>query len=224
APKHRASRVALARAGTAPSQLHNQCSGKHAGFLTAATHFGGGPEYAEPGHPVQEAVRAALSEICDYDVTQHAIDGCSAPNFAVSLAGLATAMARFAAAETALEGARSRAAQRLREAMAAHPHLVAAEGDATTDLMRACGAGVALKSGAAGVYMAALPTLGLGLALKIDDGDDAASSAAVTALLARLGVLERDNPVHARFAEAPIVNWRGILCGQLQPGEALTRL
>ena len=86
--------------GAAPDQFHNNCSGKHCGFLTANRHLGGGPEYIDLEHPLQKAVRLATEEVTGETVSGYAIDGCSAPNFAVSLRGLATAMARFATPET----------------------------------------------------------------------------------------------------------------------------
>jgi L-asparaginase II len=82
--------------GAPPDQFHNNCSGKHCGFLTANLHLGSGPEYVDPDHPLQKAGRLATEEVTGETVSGMAIDGCSAPNFAVSLKGLATAMARFA--------------------------------------------------------------------------------------------------------------------------------
>ncbi len=103
--------------------------------------------------------------------------------------------------------------------MAAHPELVSGEGRAGTELIRASRAVV--KSGAEGVYVAALPGKELGIALKIDDGDSRGSQAAIAALLARHGALERDDPVFKTYADAPILNWRGIAHGHILAGEAL---
>ena len=147
-PDDQPARDALIRAGDAPCQLHNNCSGKHAGFLTLSRHLGGDPDYVAIDHPVQKAVRAAFEEVTDGDNPDWGIDGCSAPNFACRLDGLAGAMGRFAGSAG---GVRGRAMQALREAMMAHPDLVAGEGRACTDLMRAA-PGVAVKMGAEGVY------------------------------------------------------------------------
>jgi len=105
-------RLELEMRGLPPTQLHNNCSGKHCGFLTLARRLGGGPEYVEPDHPVQRAVREATEAVSGEGVAGMAVDGCSAPNFAVSLAGLAAAMARFAAPQEGFGGARGRAAGR----------------------------------------------------------------------------------------------------------------
>jgi L-asparaginase II len=217
-PADRAERDRLIRAGEAPCQLHNNCSGKHAGFLTLSRHLKAGPEYVEPDHPVQQAVRAAFEEVTGAVSPGYGIDGCSAPNFACTLTGLARAMAVFAAAG---EGdARGRAMRRLTDAMMAHPEMVAGEGRACTILMRAAGGRAAVKTGAEGVFVAILPALRLGVAVKIADGAARAAEGAVAALLVRLGVLAADDPAALRYTAGPIRNWRGIKTGEtrLAPG------
>jgi len=204
-----------------PDQFHNNCSGKHCGFLTASRHIGGGPEYVDPQHPLQRMVRQATAEVTDCEITDFAIDGCSAPNFAVSIRGLATAMARFATPESSFTGARAAAAGRLRAAMVAHPDLVSGEGGATTELMRACQGRAAVKSGAEGVFVGMLPGRGLGIAVKIDDGNQRGSRAALAALLARHGALERRHPLFAAYADAPVLNCRGIAHGHVRAVEGL---
>ncbi len=212
---------ALYAAGAAPGQFHNNCSGKHCGFLTMNRHLRGGPEYLELDHPLQQTVRMTVEEVTGETVSGHAIDGCSAPNFAVSLKGLATAMARFATAGASFTGARAGAARRLVEAMATHPVLVGGAGRATTDLIRACAGRAVVKTGAEGVYIAILPRRGLGIALKIDDGNARGSEAAIAALLARHGALEREAPAYAALADAPILNCRGFAHGHLRAAETL---
>jgi L-asparaginase II len=177
-------------------------------------HLRAGPEYVEPDHPVQRAVRAAFEEVTGEASPGYGIDGCSAPNFATSLTGLARAMAAFAAAGTG--DARGRAMRRLTDAMMAHPEMVAGEGRACTILMRAMAGRAAVKTGAEGVFVAILPGLRLGLALKIADGAARAAEAAVAALLVRLGVLDAGDPAARRYIGAPIRNWRGIETGALR--------
>ncbi|MEL6480622.1 MAG: asparaginase [Pseudomonadota bacterium] len=206
-------RRALRASGAENRQVHNNCSGKHSGFLTLNQHLGGGPEYLELDHPVQQAVRAAVAESCGEEPAGHAIDGCSAPNFAVSLEGLARAVAGFARPETHFTGARRKAAERLREAMIAHPALVAGEERANTRLMRAAPRPIALKSGAEGVFAAILPEQGLGVAVKIDDGSDVAAQAAIAALLVRYGALEAEHPTVQETLAQPQLNARGIAHG-----------
>jgi L-asparaginase II len=214
-------RKALICSDTAPCQIHNNCSGKHAGFLTLTRHLRAGPEYVDPAHPVQLAVRAAFEEVTSETSPGFGIDGCSAPNFATTVAGLARAMAFFAAADP-VGNRREAAAARLARAMMAYPEMVAGEGRACTDLMRAMGGRVAVKTGAEAVFVAILPEQRLGIALKIMDGATRASEAAIVALLVKLGALAPKHPVVAQYLDGPQKNWRGLVTSELRlaPGFA----
>ena len=207
-------RDGLIRAGDQPCQIHNNCSGKHAGFLTLNRHLGGDPEYVDPAHPVQKAALAAFEEVTGETSPGYGIDGCSAPNFATSVEGLARAMAAFATATET--DARGRAMVRLRGAMAAHPELVAGEGRACTELMRAMGGRVAIKTGAEAVFVAIVPEKQVGIALKIVDGGTRAAELAIAALLVRLGVLDRDHPATRARLDVVQRNWRGLETGSLK--------
>ncbi|MBP1806584.1 asparaginase [Rubellimicrobium aerolatum] len=213
-PSDRPTAESLVRAGDRPCQIHNNCSGKHAGFLTLARHLGAGPEYVEIDHPVQQAVRAAAEETAGEASPGWGVDGCSAPNFAGTLAGVARAMASYATAGSR-GGVRADAQRRLTAAMIAHPELVAGERRACTDLMRACEGRAAIKTGAEGVFVAILPQQGLGVALKIADGATRASEAVIAALLVRLGVLDAAHPVAERLTAGVQRNWRGIETGRI---------
>lgn len=214
-PYDRDERDRLIRADEAPCQLHNNCSGKHAGFLTLNRHLGGHSEYVEVDHPLQQAVKTAFEEVTGEESPGFGIDGCSAPNFATSVTGLAHAMGLFAGASE-FGGWRGRAMHRLTHAMAAHPELVAGEGRACTALMRAMEGRVAVKTGAEAVFVAILPEQRRGIALKIVDGGTRASEAAITALLVRLGALEAGNPVVRQYLGSVQKNWRGFETGTVQ--------
>lgn len=214
--------AALRRDNTSPTQIHNNCSGKHSGMLTLNRHLGGGAEYIDPDHPVQRAIKAAFEETSGEMTAGHATDGCSAPNFALSLTGLATAMAGFARPAEVFPRTRQDASTRLRDAMMAHPDLVAGEGRACTRIMRAAGGKAAVKTGAEGVFIAILPEAGLGIALKIDDGSSRGSHAAIAALLARYGALDRKDPVFLDYADAPLLNRRDIDCGRIRAAGILS--
>ena len=202
-----------------PCQLHNNCSGKHSGFLTVTQHLKAGPEYVEIDHPLQKAIRAATEEVCGETVAGWGVDGCSAPNFAMTMEGLARGMAKFAVAREG-HGAREAAMHRLARAMGAYPELVAGEGRACTELMRAMGGRVAIKTGAEAVFVAILPEKGLGIALKVVDGGTRASEAAIAHLLVRAGVLEAGHPATVKRLNPVQRNWRGIETGvlRLAPG------
>jgi L-asparaginase II len=198
----------MIRAGETPCQIHNNCSGKHCGFLTLASDMKAGPEYVEVDHPVQKAALEAFERVTGEASPGWAVDGCSAPNFQTTLLGLARAMAAFAAAT---DGPKAR----LRDAMMAHPDLVAGEGRACTELMRAAREPLALKTGAEGYFVAILPGRGLGLALKVQDGATRASECATAAILVGLGVLDRDHPATRKRLDAPILSRRGIPAGRV---------
>lgn len=211
-PYDRAERDRLIKTDTSPCQLHNNCSGKHCGFLMMSRHLGAGPEYVDPDHPLQRAILQATEEVCGEASPGYGIDGCSAPNFAVTVTGLARAMAAFAnAPETG--NARERAMHRLARSMAAHPEMVAGEGRACTELMRAMGGRVALKTGAEAVFVAIIPEHRVGIALKVDDGGTRGAEAAICALLVRLGVLDANHPATRKRLDAVQTNWRGLDVG-----------
>ncbi len=211
-PGDKEERHRLIKTNASACQVHNNCSGKHCGFLTLTQHLGAGPEYVDLDHPVQQAVKAAFEEVTGEASRGHGIDGCSAPNFATPLVGLARSMAFFAAANP--EGdTRDRAAARLTRAMMAHPELVAGEGRACTELMRAMDGKVAIKTGAEAVFVAILPERKRGIALKIVDGGTRAAEAAICALLVREGVLDPDHPATLKRLNAVQRNWRGAEVG-----------
>lgn len=199
-----------------PCQLHNNCSGKHAGFLTLAKFLDAGPEYIDPRHPVQLAVRDVWEDLTREDCPGYAIDGCSAPNYAATLLGTARAMASFAAARAG-QGARPEAQARLVQAMMAHPELVSGEGRPCTEIIRAMGGAGVVKTGAEAFYTAILPDRQLGVALKIEDGNDRASVCAIAAIMVKLGVLDPAHPAARRYMTPRIPNRRGVDTGELRP-------
>ncbi|MEP0564806.1 MAG: asparaginase, partial [Paracoccaceae bacterium] len=204
-------RHAMIRERQAPTRVHNNCSGKHAGFLTLTKHLGARPDYVDPEHPVQKAVKAAIEETCGEESPGFGIDGCSAPNYVVSLAGFARGLARFASSEA--KTSREKAATSIRNAMMTYPGMVAGKGRACTELMQAAPKKFVVKTGAEGVFAAIIPELDMGIALKISDGATRAAEVAIAALLVRVGALDAKHPTAARYLERPIKNWDGLLTG-----------
>ncbi|MFZ5471317.1 MAG: asparaginase, partial [Myxococcota bacterium] len=157
----------LAKEGASPTSMWSNCSGKHAGMLALALHRGWPVAgYERQGHPLQERVLAEVSRwtgVPPKDIGL-GVDGCTAVCFALPLAAMATAYARFGVSDEP-------AAAKLREAMWTHPELVAGTGRLCTDLMTAARGRVLAKVGAEGIYCAALPERRLGVALKVEDGD-----------------------------------------------------
>jgi len=219
-PNDKDARAALIRADSCGDQCHNNCSGKHTGFLTLSQHLGGGPEYIDIDHPVQMAVLQAFEDMTEEASPGFGIDGCSAPNHATSVAALARAMAHFSAAQGA-RSARDDAMVALFDAMVRYPDLVAGEGRACTRLMRAMEGRVAVKTGAEGVFVAIIPAKRMGITVKISDGATRAAEAVVTELLAALGELDRQSETYQRLAQGPILNRAGINTGNIQPSASL---
>ena len=204
-------------AGTCHDKRHNNCSGKHSGFLTYNKYIGGDAEYIEPDHPLQQTIRDVTEDMAGQSVAGYAIDGCSAPNFAIGLRGLATSMARMAAPTKEMGTVRGQAAQSIVAAMRAYPELVAGKGRACTELMPALAEGVVVKTGAEAVFIAILPDQALGVALKIRDGSTRASECAIASLLVRLGVAEADHPMVQKRLCPPMVNRAGLTVGHTSP-------
>ncbi|HET7714415.1 MAG TPA: asparaginase [Bauldia sp.] len=200
----------LIRAGHPPGPLHNNCSGKHAGFICTACHLGIDPKgYVLPDHPVQREVTAALADLTGTELGEanRGVDGCSIPAYAIPLERLARAFAIMATGKE-LAPVRAAAAKRILEACMTEPFMVAGSGRFCTDVMPLFPGRVFVKGGAEGVYCAAFPEAGLGVALKIDDGAGRASEVAMAAVIAAL--LLPAGAVPAAFARrlVPPVNTR----------------
>jgi L-asparaginase II len=219
-PYDEPSKLALAAAGDTPGALHNNCSGKHAGFGCLACVIAGAREpraflsgYVDAAHPVMREVGAAIEAATGWRLADapRATDGCSIPTYAIPLRHLALAFARIAGG-SGLSAGHATASRRLREAIAAAP------------FMAQFGTRVCCKVGAEGVYCAALPEAGLGVALKMDDGNTARAAEVVMAALLQAFVAPRSDADAALLAElaAPrLNNWRGLEVGRLAPHEQL---
>jgi len=169
---------AVASRGEQTTKAHNNCSGKHAGMIALARHQQWGSSgYERPEHLVQQG---CLDEVAHWTSVPaghvgSATDGCGVPTFAVPLRAMALAWARLGAAgagrpAAGFDGPRGEAAGRLFQAMRANPFFIAGTGRLDTDLVTTGGGRIVAKVGAEGVYCAAIPELGLGLALKVEDG------------------------------------------------------
>ena len=215
APRHEPTLEAMVRRGHKPTRIHNNCSGKHTGFLTVARHWNVATAgYEHVDHPVQQAVATSLRELSGVGELPWGVDGCAAPNFALPLGGFARALAKLA-------GGRRPGAARILRSMIAHPELVGGTGRACTILMRAAHGRAAVKIGAEGVYAAMVPERWLGIALKIDDGATRASEMVIAALLDKLGLV--GDGAH-EFLHAPVLNTRGASVGERRQAAALSQI
>jgi L-asparaginase II len=211
--------VALASSGAKPTAAHNNCSGKHAGFLCTACHEGVDPVgYVGQGHKIQQNVRLAMQEVTGFphEVDHYGTDGCSIPTYSVPLKNLAQGFAKMATGK-GLAPSRAKAAKRLMDACMAEPWHAGGTGRADTELLQIGKGRVFVKFGAEGVYCGSIPELGLGIALKSDDGSERAVTSMVAGVLAKL--LKSDKDLSEKYHEAAkhrYKNWNGMVVGKVK--------
>lgn len=213
----------LHRAGLRPTRLHNNCSGKHAGFVCFAVHAGLDPAgYGDLDHPVQREIAAAIADVTGVDIDRAPVgrDGCSIPTWALPLDAVARGFARLATGE-GLAPLRAAAGRLLIEAAIAEPFMIAGTDRFCTDFIGVCGGAVYVKTGAEGVFCAALPGLGLGVAVKCDDGAARAAEVVTATVVAHL-LGRTDDPSLERFRRPAIRNWNGETVGGLRAAEGWT--
>ena len=225
-PAREAVQRQLAAAGVEPNALNNNCSGKHAGFLCLACRLGEGANlrqyakgYVGADHPVMRAVAAALQAATGVDLSRTArgTDGCSIPTYAIPLRALALAFVRVGTG-VGLSAGHAIAARRLRGAVARHPFMVGGTDRFDTRVMERLGERVFCKVGAEGVFCAAFPERGLGVAIKIDDGNNArAAEVAMAATIeAFVDLGDADATFMRSLSDVTLRNWNGIDVGALR--------
>ena len=191
--------------GLRPSREAMNCSGKHAGFLAACSHAGYSLEdYLSPSHPLQVSIRETISRYAGEDIAFSSHDGCGAPLHAISLGGLATAIARVAAGNTAHE-------QQLLTAVRDNSWAIDGEGRDNTVTIETLG-GIA-KIGAEGLVVIGTPE-GVAVAVKILDGSMRATSLVALAALEKAGAIsaEQATVLSARMAH-PVTGGEAIIGG-----------
>ncbi len=218
-PSYDGATRALAAAGRTPSALHNNCSGKHSGFICLACDRGDDPKgYVKPDHPTMKVITAALAEMTGtvLDGRNFAVDGCSIPTYAIPLRAMALAFARFGSGQ-GMAADRAAAAARIRAAVAAQPRMVAGTNRFDTKVIAALGERVFVKGGAEGVHCGTIPELGVGFAVKCDDGAGRAADVVTAALIAKfLPNNGHVDPVVAELAGPVLKNWNGIEVGGMR--------
>jgi L-asparaginase II len=218
-PRLQATIEELARDGRQATAAYNNCSGKHSGFLTTAVHYGEPTRgYIKYDHPVQQRLREVMTDLSGSDANAfpYGTDGCGIPTLATPIKVLARAMANMAE-PSRLSNKRAEAATRIRAAMNAEPFMMAGTGRFCTRINEALRGVAQIKTGAEGVFCGMLPTLGLGVAIKIWDGAARAAEVAMAALLDHLGVLPADQ--REQILHPPVRNVVGLLVGELRPAK-----
>jgi L-asparaginase II len=225
APFDAGSALALARSGDRPTALHSNCSGKHAGMLALAEQLGVRREgYRFLSHPVQQLMLDNVARFSGVPRGEIVIgvDGCGVPCFGTSVYRMAYAFARLMAPDASIPEPYARSAAIVREAMMAHPYLVAGRDQLDTDLMLAMPGALVSKVGAGGVQCVGLRD-GLGLAIKTEAGAAGATrtppaGVASVEALRQLGELDPVTRVAlAPHAHPEITTVAGEPAGELRP-------
>jgi L-asparaginase II len=234
-PFDRETAEALAREGKEPEPLHNNCSGKHTAMLALARHLGLPlAHYLDPASELQQRILANVADVTGMTAGAIAIgiDGCGVPVFGLPLRNMAFAFARLADPDRMPAG-KEEAGRLFRDAMLAHPYLVAGRKRICTELMTLPGRRFVAKSGAEGVYcvgilpdaVVASPALqaagavgGVGIAVKVEDGNNHIRHQVVVETLRQLGVLTaEDLQALARYRVVPVQNCAGKVVGEIRP-------
>lgn len=210
--------------GGEASHLHDNCSGKHTAFLTIARHL----EYPVEGynrfdHPVQQRLLGLLEQMTGMDLfdAPKGIDGCGIPVIGIPLANIALAMARLGDPHDQPDE-RQKACPRIRRAMADEPYLIAGKDRFDTRVLQAIGKSAIVKMGAEGVYCGCFPDLGLGVAIKIDDGSVRAAEAAMMNILLKYDLItERAKGMLLNLLEPPVFSRSGEVVGYIRAAQAL---
>jgi L-asparaginase II len=207
----------LAASGAKPSALHNNCSGKHAGFICASCALDEDPaNYISPFHPAQIRVRAVMENLTGekHDPETCGTDGCSIPTYDVPLRSLALAFARYVTGH-GMGPERQKAARRIRKAMAAEPLMLSGTGNYDTEMAGIFGERVIAKVGAEGVYCGAIAELGLGVAIKCDDGSMPAAEVMMAAVVEHFlkPSADREAVFLATYTNKTLTNWMGKTVG-----------
>jgi len=217
----------LRKRGEQPNALHNNCSGKHAGMLAVAVHLGASIDnYESPENPVQKLIADVVSQFSGVAVTDMAVgvDGCAVPAFGITVKAMALAYARLISPPASFDKKTRDACERIVRVMSTYPELIGGTSDRLdTELMRAAPGRLVSKVGADGVYTAGIEPSeewphGLGIAIKIEDGDDKRARAPVVIeSMRQLGVL-RDESLEAvaKYAFFPVKNRRGDVVGEVR--------
>ncbi len=222
APLHQQTANEMIESHRQPGRIHNNCSGKHTGMLTTTRFLGEETHgYIKREHPAQQRWFDSLGDMAGVDMRRlpWSYDGCGIPVIAMPLQSMATAFARLAVPDD-LAANRRDAVDRITTAIAHNPFMVAGSGRLCTEVMELTGRRVLVKTGADGVYTAALKDKSLGIALKIDDGTKEAAEVTLLAVLNHLGALHADElEALATRCRIPITNTRDIVTGQREPSE-----
>lgn len=225
-PVNRTMRENLIRSRTSPSEVHNNCSGKHAGMLALAKLMGVSTEgYWKLEHPVQKRMLETVKIFTglNADEIKVGIDGCGVPVYGVSLSRMALAYKRLVSNN--FSGGLAKACKVILKAMMFYPNMISGKGRFNTVLMETLQGRIAAKGGAQGVFCMAVPERKLGIAIKIEDGDGKAVPPVAVEVLKQLKILNSEETKKLKEFHKPVIkNARGETCGEIKPVFKLTEV
>ncbi|GED69942.1 asparaginase [Brevibacillus reuszeri] len=220
-PYNQAHYLEMVRKQVEPSAIHNNCSGKHAGMLALAMHLESDiATYHYLEHPVQRKVAESLAELAEIQEDQvlTGIDGCGVPNFSIPLHKLALVFAKLANPDKVEPLSLRQAIKRITHAMLQHPEMISGTNDFCTELMRVGNGKIIAKGGAEGVYCLGLPHRGIGIAIKVEDGNWRAATPAAVEVLKQLGELTLQEEAALKAFHTPVIeNRKGEVVGSIEP-------
>lgn len=209
-PSDRKTRKELQESGQKPNHIHNNCSGKHAGFLALCQLNGWSvDDYLSPNHHAQKLMKTVTAEMHQLEEEDLVAgeDGCSAPIFAMSLYHQALGYKNLVSPKL-FNADRAKACKKVVELVASYPFMIAGTNRYCTEMMEQLAPEVIGKTGADGVYSLAFPNLKMGACVKIDDGKMGPQYFVVQGLLKALGMFspEKLKPL-THYLETPVKNW-----------------
>jgi L-asparaginase II len=200
---------------TSLEQVHNNCSGKHAGMLLSCVLYDYEvSHYWKSSHALQRLILKSMSDILELKTSSIslALDGCGVPTFCVPLRNIALAYEKLA---VSFSGKTSSALCTIGNAMIKEPFMVAGTGRIETEIMYKHQ--IVMKSGSSGIFCVSIPKTGMAVALKMESGSDDVSEVVVAEVLRQLGVLAPRSSLYQKNAHRNIHTWTGVDCGYYEP-------
>ena len=216
----------LIKADRSPEHIHNNCSGKHAGFLALCKFLGLDTEsYMEPSHPIQKMIKTIAAEVHEYPEQKMvtAMDGCSAPIFSFPVYNQAIAYKNLTDPHKFSEK-RQKAINTVVEAVTSYPFMVAGTDRYCTELMDICGKRTFGKTGADGIYSIGFIQEKMGCCIKIDDGLMGPQYAVAQSLMEKTGIFteEQLKSLH-HYADETLKNWNKFETGKAVVNEEVLK-
>ena len=227
-PSHRGTAKKLSSEGTPPLPIHNNCAGKHTAMLTLCVFNSWQIDnYCHIDHPVQQMIMEKISNMTEVPKEKIGIgiDGCGVPVFFLPLRQLALAYTKLSESHPSNQQGKNTPVARMMKAVLNHPEMIAGDERICTDIMRSLRRRVFAKTGADGGYALSIMDKGLGVGIKVEDGNNRALHAVVIETLKQLGLLhEKERRNLAKYHHPVILNYQREEVGVVEPVFRLERV